>query len=152
VAVIGGGDLAIDQALSLHDAGHRIELLLRQDSTKCNRALSEEMESCKDIHIRTNSPVLRFEEEVGRAVVYAKSGTEFKLPVDAVLVSIGREPKLPLLNDMEMSVDRARSMGPEGLFVAGDIIAGRRRQAAIAVGSGLHTAMRVDEYLRGDPS
>jgi thioredoxin reductase len=150
VAVIGGGDLAIDQALSLNDAGHRIEVLLRGEGTRCNRALSDEMEGVKEINVRTNSPPLRFEEEMGRAVVYSMGGTEFKLPVDAVLVSIGREPSLPALNEMEITLDRARSMAPQGMFLAGDIIAGRHRQAAIAVGSGLDVAMRVDEYLRED--
>jgi thioredoxin reductase (NADPH) len=149
IAVIGGGDLAVDQALSLQDAGHRIEMLLRSEATRCNRALAEEMEANRDIHVRSSSPVLRFEMVHGPTVVYAKAGKEVMLPVDAVLVSIGREPELPQLNGTIMSVDRARSMAPQGLFVAGDVISGRYRQVAIAMGNGLSVAMRVDEYLRG---
>ncbi len=149
VAVIGGGDLAVDQALSLHDAGHRIEMLLRSETTRCNSALQTEMEDRREVHVRASSPVLRFEMVHGPTVVYAKAGKEVMLPVDAVLVSIGREPELPRLNGDLMSVDRARSMAPQGLFVAGDVVAGRYRQVAIAMGDGLKVAMRVDEYLRG---
>ena len=148
VAVIGGGDLAIDQALSLHDGGRRIEMLLRSDGTRCNRHLQNELDLAEGIHIRTDCPPLRFDEDQGPTVVYAKGGHEIKLPVDAVLVSIGRESALPNLNDAILGLDRARYLAPEGLLLAGDVIADRRRQVAIAMGSGLEAAMRADEYLR----
>ncbi len=148
VAVIGGGDLAIDQALSLHDGDRRVEMLLRSGTTRCNRHLQGELEVAEGVHIRTDCPPLRFEEEQGPTVVYAKGGHEIKLPVDAVLVSIGREPALPHLNDAILGLDRARYLAPEGLLLAGDVVADRRRQVAIAMGSGLDAAMRADEYLR----
>lgn len=148
VAVVGGGDLAIDQALSLNEGGRRVELLLRSGSTRCNRQLQNELDVVEGIHIRTDCPPLRFEDEHGPTVVYAKGGHEVKLPVDGVLVSIGREPSLPHLNDAILGLDRARYLAPEGLLLAGDVVADRRRQVAIAMGSGLDAAMRVDEYLR----
>jgi alkyl hydroperoxide reductase subunit F len=148
VAVIGGGDLAVDQALSLHDGDRRVEMLLRSGTTRCNRHLQGELDVADGIHIRTDCPPLRFEDEQGPTVVYARGGHEIKLPVDAVLVSIGREPALPNLNDAILGLDRARYLAPEGLILAGDVIAERRRQVAIAMGSGLDAAMRADEYLR----
>ncbi len=148
VAVIGGGDLAIDQALSLSDGSRRVEMLLRSEAPRGNKQLQRELEDTEGIHIRTECPPLRFDEEQGPTVVYAKGGHEVKLPVDAVLVSIGREPALPNLNDAILSLDRARFLAPEGLLLAGDVIADRRRQVAIAMGSGLDAAMRADEYLR----
>ncbi len=123
-------------------------MLLRSDATRCNRHLQKELDLAEGIHIRTDCPPLRFGEEQGPMVVYAKGGHEIKLPVDAVLVSIGREPALPNLNDAILGLDRARYLAPEGLLLAGDVIADRRRQVAIAMGSGLEAAMRVDEYLR----
>jgi alkyl hydroperoxide reductase subunit F len=148
VAVIGGGDLAIDQALSIHEGERRVEVLLRSEGTRCNMFLQGELEEARDIHIRTSSPVLRFEEGPGNTVVYSKGGHEVKLPVDAVLVSIGREPNLPDLNGEILNLDRARFLAPQGLFLAGDVVSDRRRQVGIAIGSGLDAAMRCDEFLR----
>ncbi len=151
VAVIGGGDLAVDQALSLHDGNRDIEMLLRSEAPVCNRALLTELEEAESFNIHSNCPVLRFEEDAEgmRSVVYSREGVEQKLEVEAVLVSIGREPSLPDLNGMHMSLDRARSMAPQGVFVCGDLVAGRHRQVAIAAGNGLDVAMRCSEYLRG---
>ena len=93
-------------------------------------------------------PVLRFEERGGRTVVLGGDAGESRLPVDAVLVSIGREPALPRLNGAELSLSKALYLAPEGLFCAGDLVSENRRQLAIAMGSGLDAAMRVDEYFR----
>ena len=150
VVIIGGGDLAVDQALSLHDGGRAIEMLLRSDTPRCNKALLTEMEEAEAFTVRPRCPVLRFEEEGGRrTVVYSSGGTEYSLSAKGVLVAIGREPELPKLNDGLMSLDRARSMAPQGVFLAGDMIAGKHRQVAIAVGNGLDVAMRCSEYLKG---
>jgi thioredoxin reductase (NADPH) len=148
VAVVGGGDLAVDQALSLHDDGASIIMLLRSQAPRCNLVLSREMEVAERLEIRENAPVLRFEDRAGHAVVVGGDDGEGRLPVDAVLVSIGREPALPRLNGEELSLSKALYLAPEGLFCAGDLVSEHRRQVAIAMGSGLDAAMRVDKYFR----
>jgi thioredoxin reductase (NADPH) len=148
VAVIGGGDLAVDQALSLHDAGSEIIMILRSGEPRCNMVLQTEMEVAKRFDVITGFEILRFEDREGHTVVYSDGGGENKLEVDAVLVSIGRNPALPLLNDQPMSLNKAIYLATEGLFLAGDIVSERRRQVAIAMGSGLNAAMRCDEYFR----
>lgn len=148
VAVIGGGDVAADQALSLSEHGKQILLMLRSGEPRCNMVLKSEMETLDDFIIATGLTILRFEDKEVRNVVYSDGERENKMVVDAVLVAIGRSPALPPLNDAPMSLNKAIYLANEGLFVAGDIVAERRRQVAIAMGSGLSAAMRCDEYFR----
>jgi thioredoxin reductase len=148
VAVIGGGDVAADQALSLSEHGKQILLMLRSGEPRCNMVLKSEMESLDDFVIASGLTILRFEDKEVHYVVYSDGERENKMAVDAVLVAIGRSPALPPLNDAPMSLNKAIYLAKEGLFVAGDIVAERRRQVAIAMGSGLSAAMRCDEYFR----
>ncbi len=148
VAVIGGGDLAADQALSLNENGKQILMMLRSGMPRCNMVLQSEMEMMEDFVIASGLTVLRFEDRDGHTVVYTDGEQELRMVVDAVLVAIGRSPALPTLNDQPMSLNKAIYLSSEGLFVAGDIVAERRRQVAIAMGSGLAAAMRCDEYFR----
>ena len=148
VAVIGGGDVAADQALSLNERGKQILMMLRSGMPRCNLVLQSEMEVMEDFIIASNIEVLRFEERNGHLVIFTDEEKENQMTVDAVLVSIGRSPSLPPLDDQPLSVRKAIFMSPEGLFVAGDIVNERRRQVAIAMGSGLSAAMRCDEHFR----
>jgi len=148
VAVIGGGDVAVDQALSLNDHGMQILLMLRSGEPRCNMVLKSEMELAEDFVIATGLTILRFEDRGGHQVVYSDGETQHHMVVDAVLVAIGRQPNLPPLNDQPLSLDKAIYLASEGLFLAGDIVSERRRQVAIAMGSGLDAAMRCDEYFR----
>ena len=148
VAVIGGGDVAADQALSLNERGKQILMMLRSGMPRCNKVLESEMEMMEDFVIASGLTVLRFEDRDGHAVVYSDGEREQRMVVDAVLVAVGRSPALPPLNDQPLSLNKAIYLASEGLFVAGDIVAERRRQVAIAMGSGLAAAMRCDEYFR----
>lgn len=147
-AVIGGGDLAADQALSLHDDGAEVEILVRSGGLRCHEALLDEVAEAPDIKVHHNCFIDRFDEGRGRKVIYAVQGREVVLPVDAALVSIGREPEMPLLQGSPMTLERAAEHEADGLFLAGDVHQGRRRQAAIAFGAGLDAAMRAEEHLR----
>lgn len=148
VAVIGGGDVAADQALSLNENGKQILMMLKSGVPRCNLVLQSEMEVMEDFIIASGIDVLRFEDRNGHIVIFSDGENENRMPVDAVLVSTGRSPSLPPLNDQPLSIRKAIFMSLEGLFVAGDIVNERRRQVAIAMGSGLSAAMRCDEYFR----
>ena len=148
VAVIGGGDVAADQALSLNENGKQILMMLRSGMPRCNLVLQSDMEVMEDFIIASGIDILRFEDRNGHIVIFSDGEKENRMIVDAVLVSIGRSPSLPPLNDQPMSIRKAIFMSSEGLFVAGDIVNERRRQVAIAMGSGLSAAMRCDEYFR----
>lgn len=148
VAVIGGGDVAADQALSLNENGKQILMMLRSGVPRCNLVLQSEMEMMEDFIIVSGITVLAFEDRDGHTVLFSDGEKENMMMVDAVLVSIGRSPALPPLNDEPLTISKAISLTSEGFFVAGDIVNERRRQVAIAMGSGLGAAMRCDEHFR----
>jgi thioredoxin reductase (NADPH) len=149
VAIIGGGDLAVDQALSLRDAGFDVVILVRSGGTLCNRALQLEIESEGRIPIMARCSPLRFEDRPQHTIIVDREGKGDSIQVDHVLVSIGREPELPRIDGRSLTLEDIEAGEYPGLFLTGDIIAGRRRQVAIAFGSGLEVAMRCEEFLRG---
>ena len=151
-AVVGGGDLAIDQALSLAGAGLRVELLVRGERVDCNRPLMEELARTMAITRRFRHVVKAFVERPKRAVACTTPDGDRSYAVDCALVSIGRDHEAPRVLDLDgraLTLDHVLSHGIRGVFLAGDLAAyGRRRQVAIAVGSGLDAAMRCEEHLR----
>ena len=152
VAVVGGGDLAIDQALSLAEAGFRVELLVRGEHVECNRPLMDELGRSKAITQRFRHVVEAFVDGPARTVLCSSLEGPQGLPVDCALVSIGREQEAPRILDTDgraLKLDYLLAHGIKGVFLAGDLAAyGRRRQVAIAAGSGLDAAMRCEEHLR----
>jgi len=150
VAVVGGGDLAADQALSLADAGFEVELLVRSKGMRCNKRLRDELKDRAAVRVRLGHGVVRFTE--GPSVECEGPEGPAKLAVGCALVSVGREPELPPVVDARGHIlEQSTILAGEvpGLFPVGDLVAGRRRQVAIAMGSGLDAAMRCEEYLSG---
>ena len=150
VAVVGGGDLAVDQALSLADAGFEVELLVRSQRLRCNKRLRDELKDKSAAVVRLGHEVVRFTD--GPAVECEGPKGPATISVGCALVSVGREIELPPVTDakghrLEPSTIIAGEV--PGLFPVGDLVAGRRRQVAIAMGSGLDAAMRCEEYLSG---
>jgi thioredoxin reductase (NADPH) len=150
VAVVGGGDLAVDQALSLADAGFEVELLVRSERLRCNKRLRDELKDKPAVRVRLGHEVVRFTE--GPAVECVGPSGPATISVGCALVSVGREPELPPVTDAKgQRLEPSTILAGEvpGLFPVGDLVAGRRRQVAIAMGSGLDAAMRCEEYLSG---
>ena len=117
IGIIGGGDLAFDYALHLHEKGHKPIIFVR-DKVTCLPLLLKRAGQ-KKIPIRK---LALFQENK---------------QVNSVLVAIGREPCPPKLSSV-----RAR-----GLFWAGDVCNGPLRQTAIATGDGIQVAMKVTQFL-----
>jgi len=150
VAVVGGGDLAVDQALSLADAGFEVELLVRSNGLRCNKRLRDELKDKSAVHVRLGHEVVRFTD--GPAVECEGPKGPATIPVGCALVSVGREPELPPVIDAKAHrLEPPAILAGEvpGLFPVGDLVSGKRRQVAIAMGSGLDAAMRCEEYLSG---
>jgi len=132
--VIGLGDAALDQALSLHGNGHRVRLA--GGSLSANTRLVREVRengielvgSVRVREVRTSA--------TGRTVV--TSGGELRS--DTVLLAAGRVPEDGLVPEGPL---------PAGIFVAGDVRNGIFRQASIAAGDGVRAAMMAMEHMGG---
>ncbi|MBI4386964.1 MAG: NAD(P)/FAD-dependent oxidoreductase [Elusimicrobia bacterium] len=146
VAVVGGGDTAVHQALLLARYARRVYLIHRGAGLKAIRLLQEKIAARPNIETMLHSTVRRAQERAGGRglrgieVRVSRRAPDRVLPVEAMFVLIGKAPPA--------SLARWRKP-PPGFFVAGDANPGNFCQIAIAAGDGVHTAMRCEKHLVG---
>ena len=157
VAVIGGGNSAVEEGLFLTKFASRVTLLVRGDALRASRILQERAAENDKIEVRTNTSVREFRGSTKvEALVVADSttGETEELHPSGVFVFIGLDPNTEFVRG---SVDTDRygfivtdmtfqSTLP-GVFAAGDVRAGSTKQLASAVGEGTTAAMMVRGYL-----
>lgn len=157
VAVVGGGNSALDEALYLSGIVGKINLIHRRDEFRADQCLVNGLAKAENITLRLNSVVTALHGESGLSGITIKdvhSGVERDLSVDCLFVFIGFDPQgafLPaglekdaqgfVLTDVEM-----RTNIP-GVFAAGDIRSKLCRQIATAVGDGATAACAARQYL-----
>ncbi len=149
VTVLGGGDAAFDYALNLARRGHRVTINLRGRQPRCLALLEKRAAAHDGITIRSGR-ILRAVRERGERVELswedgdAGSSTE---ETDYVLAAVGRRVDLrylaPSLRDKLEELEALRR-----LWRIGDVVQGRYRQTAVAVGDGIKAAMQIEERLR----
>ena len=151
VVVIGGGDAAFDYGLNLANRGAEVTIASRSEPT-CLPLLRERAD-LKGIRVMvgaTADRVLLKKREV--FVGFRQKNRRAEVPGDYVLAACGREPNLDCLSkSLRMHIhigDRIPETDVAGLYAVGDVVRGRHRQTAIAVGDGIHAGMMADEYLQ----
>ena len=155
VVVIGGGDVAFDQALLLADNGAIAEIVCRS-APRCLPALRREA-LLRGIRLRQGyspsacsygPPLSLTFETAGRA------GALLKIDAEGALVAVGRRPappkiRLPNGAAFDIGPPAPGDALPAGLFLAGDLNRGNVRQAVVAAGDGCAAAIAAFDYLRG---
>jgi thioredoxin reductase (NADPH) len=158
VAVIGGGDSAVKEALYLSDIASRVYLVHRREGFRANETSLDKMFKDDRIELKLNKIVKRIEGDntlMKNIVLYdVLSGQEEKLSVEGVFVSIGMLPASEFLSDLvELSngyivTDENMMTSVTGIFAAGDVRAKKLRQVSTAVGDGAMAAAAVTEFLK----
>lgn len=146
-AIIGAGDGAFDYALNLCEH-NQVVILNRSKKCRCLPLLRNRAEACGvDIWLEVQVTAVQIVED--KIVLYClQREQEQTLTVDALLVAVGREPRLDYLS-AAMRLGMAKLHDARRLFLAGDVHNGIHRQAAIAAGDGLLAAMNIwEEYER----
>lgn len=157
LAVIGGGDTALREALFLTRFAPKVFLVHRRDKLRAFKALQDRAFANKQIELVFDSEV----EEVlgenkveGLRVKNKKTGAEKTLPVEGVFVAIGHQPNTSFLNG-QLETDNTgyiklrtgnRTSVP-GVFAAGDVHDWKYQQAVTAAGAGCMAALEVEEFL-----
>jgi len=157
VAVVGGGDNALTEALYLTKFCRLVYIIHRRQAFRAVRILVERVEANPKIQVIWNSVVVDIvgENKVeGLKIRHVASGEEKELEVDGVFVSIGMEPQSSFLRGLvemnewgQIKVGNNMATKQPGLFAAGDVAEACPRQVATAVGTGVAAAIAVDEYL-----
>lgn len=146
VLVIGGGEAALDSALSCRDRQAQATVLIRGEAPRAVGRLVVEAEQ-KGVALQTGVSVSRVAYHAGRWQLRAEDGRAFS--ADHLLVCIGRRPRLELLRALGARPGRdLEARGCRGVFLAGDVVRGRERYAATAVGDGQRAALAALAYLR----
>src|SRR5574339_75124 len=161
VAVIGGGNTAVEEALYLTNHSHDVTLIHRRDSLRAEKILQDRLFAHPNIKIMWDSEVAEFvgggmpEALVGLDVRNVKTGSITRLDVDGAFVAIGHKPatelfagKLKLDSDgyLEVESGSTRTSIP-GVFACGDVMDKIYRQAVTAAGTGCMAALDAEKFL-----
>jgi thioredoxin reductase (NADPH) len=162
LAVVGGGDTALEEALFLTRFATRVHLLHRRDKFRASKIMVERAYAHPKIDVRLNTSV----DEVlgdghveGLRVRDTETDATFELPVDGLFVAIGYKPNTDLFRD-KLDVDEMGYLTVrdetgskiEGVFIAGDVHDHRYRQAVTAAGEGCKAAIDAERWLEVQPS
>mgnify|MGYP001558947212 CR=1 FL=1 len=157
VAVIGGGDTALEEALTLTKFAKKVYIIHRRDFFRASKIMQERAKNNPKIEIIWNAAV---EEIMGEKKV---EGVRLKtvfvqrqslLKLDGVFVAIGHKPDMDLFKgqiDLDekgyVKIFERRRTSVKGVFVAGDCADKYYRQAVTAAGTGVEAALEVEHYL-----
>jgi len=157
VAVVGGGDAAVEEGLFLTRFADRVTIIHRRDRLRAARILQQRAFANAKIDFLWNSVVREIvgdEVVTGVQVEHVKGGDTQLLPVDGVFIYIGSVPntgflrgKLELSEEGYILTDSRGHTSRPGVFAAGDVRHDVLRQVATAVGSGAVAAMEAEQYI-----
>lgn len=158
IAVIGGGDSAMEEATFLTKFARSVTLVHRRDEFRASKIMLERARANDKITFLTNTGVVAVEGETavtGLRVRNLISGEESTLPVTGVFVAIGHDPRSELVRgavdlDGEGYVvvqGRTTATSLPGVFAAGDLVDHTYRQAITAAGSGCAAAIDAERWL-----
>ena len=157
VAVVGGGDVAVEDAVFLARICRKVYLIHRRDQLRAARILQERVKELPNVEIRWDSVVTEIlgENQVSAAVVENKRlGTSQELPLEGVFVAVGIEPNTELAQGLvELDSQGYVRAGEDGItseptiFAAGDIRTKPLRQIVTAVADGANIITSLQEYL-----
>ena len=161
VAVVGGGNAAVEEAMFLTKFASKVYLIHRRDKLRAEKLLQEKLKSNKKIEIIWDSAV---EEVLGTSnpkgvksikVKNLKTDNISELKIDGLFIAIGHDPATTLFKD-QIDMDKegyliTKSDSTEtnipGVFAAGDVKDKIFRQAVTAAGMGCMAALEAEKYL-----
>ncbi len=157
VAVVGGGNAAIQEALHLTRFASSVTLIHRRNELRATKIEQERLFRQPKIKYAWNSTISAIEGEdtVERVKLRdVQSGTESTLDVKGVFIAIGFTPNTAYLKDIvnldpagQIIVNEHMETSAPGIFAAGDIRSGSIRQVISACGDGATAAVSTDKYL-----
>ncbi|MDH5307710.1 MAG: thioredoxin-disulfide reductase [Myxococcales bacterium] len=158
MAVVGGGDTALEEALFLTRFASRVSVIHRREALRASKIMQDRARASEKIDFVWNSIV---EEVLGDDFVTGvrlrdvQSGAQRELPVEALFIAIGHQPNTAVLKDqlalgetgyVRVSPGSTRT-SVEGVFACGDVMDPTYRQAVTAAGTGCMAAIDAERWL-----
>jgi thioredoxin reductase (NADPH) len=158
IAVIGGGDSAMEEATFLTKFARSVTLVHRREEFRASKIMLERARANDKIRFLTNTTVVAVDGDstvTGLRVRNALTGQESTLAVTGVFIAVGHDPRSALVRDV-VDVDaegyvqvwgRSTATSVDGVFAAGDLVDRTYRQAITAAGSGCAAAIDAERWL-----
>jgi thioredoxin reductase (NADPH) len=158
IAVVGGGDSAMEEALFLTKFARSVTIVHRRDSLRASKIMADRALAHEKIRFAWNSEVADVVGDNKVSALRLRStidGSESEINVTGVFVAIGNDPRTALVKDvLELTAEgtiavqgRSSKTSVPGVFAAGDVVDPTYRQAITAAGSGCVAALDVEHYL-----
>lgn len=159
VAVVGGGDVAVEDAIFLAGICQKVYLIHRRDTLRAVDSLQKKLLSLENVEVLWNSEVQEIcgDDVVDSVLVYNnKNGNQSRLDVNGVFIAVGIVPNTEAFKGLvEMDskgyimADETCATSEQGIFAAGDIRKKPLRQIITAVADGANAVNSVQHRLRG---
>ena len=162
IAVVGGGDSAMEEATFLTRFADKVYVIHRKDSLRASKAMQDRAFSDPKIEFLFNKEVVHIygdELVTGIGVVDTQDGTETTMDLSGLFIAIGADPRTHLVHgQLDLTIEgtiavdgRSSRTNIAGVFAAGDVIDPTYRQAVTAAGSGTVAALDAEHYLAALP-
>jgi thioredoxin reductase (NADPH) len=160
VAVVGGGDAAMEEAQFLSKICKSVKIIHRKHCLRASEAMQKKIKILKNVDFVWNSEIKEFLGSnllSGVKIVNNESGKESEIKLDGVFLAIGHVPNVNFISDGLVKFDKMNYIITDntktktpGLFAAGDVQDFRYRQAITAAGSGCMAALEAKTFLEGN--
>ena len=164
IAVVGGGDSAMEEALFLTRFASKVTLLHRRDAFRASKIMLERAMAHPNIELRTNTvvdEVLGVEDKAVKGLTLrdTTTGEKSKLDIEGLFLGIGHEPNAKMFQgQLDLDDDgyiktqnnvftTFHGQVIEGVYACGDVQDRRYRQAITAAGTGCMAALEAEKYL-----
>ena len=158
IAVVGGGDSAMEEANFLTRFASKVYLIHRRDSFKASKIMQERALANPKIEVIWNTEVAELLGEDKLSGITTRNtvdGTTNHLDLDGLFIAVGNDPRVWLVeNQVELTAEkfiqvegRSSKTSLPGVFACGDVIDPTYRQAITAAGSGCVAALDAEHYL-----
>lgn len=163
VAVVGGGDSALEEATFLTRFADKVLLVHRRDELRASAAMQDRAKADPKIEFVWNSEVAHIygdEKVTGFGLVNTVDGSESTHDLDGLFVAIGADPRTHLVHgQLDLTAEgtiavqgRSSKTNLRGVFAAGDVVDPTYKQAITAAGSGTVAALDAEHYLADLPA
>ncbi len=157
VAVVGGGDVAVEDAIFLSRICEKVYLIHRRDSLRAAKVLQDSLLEQSNVEILWDSVVTAINGEdmvTGLTVKQVKTGEEKELPVNGIFIAVGIHPDTEICRDLVACEESGYILAGEdthtdipGIFAAGDIRKKPLRQIITAVADGANAASAAGSLI-----
>jgi thioredoxin reductase (NADPH) len=158
IAVVGGGDSAMEEANFLTKFASKVYIIHRRDSLKASKIMQQRSFDNPKIEFIWNSAVAELKGDTkleGVVLEDTQTGEKTDLALEGLFIAIGNDPRVDLVeNQVELTPDRfikvdgrTSKTSLPGVFASGDVIDPTYRQAITAAGSGCVAALDAEHYL-----